>query len=201
MKHEGWEVLTDLGLDVGEEQIGLLEQYQDLLVEVAIPMGMIARSDAPRLRERHLVDCLRAAPLIPQEAETGCDMGSGAGLPGIPLAIACPDLRLTLVEVRRNRATFLEQAISTLGLNNVTIHARRLETFRARNDVCFARAFGKAGAAWEQASRILAPDGVLIYWAGERFELDADGPAGVRVDLFPTSALARSGPLAIMSAQ
>ncbi len=201
MKHEGWEILEDLEVDLDDAQIARLEAFEELLLAHAIPMGMISRGDGPRLRERHIVDCLRAVPLIPGSASNGCDLGSGAGLPGIPLAIASPDVRMTLVEVRRNRAAFLERAVSELELGNVSIHARRLETYRARADVCFARAFADAKSSWSSAVRLLGKDGSLIYWAGERFDVEHDGPTDATIELFPTSALARSGPLAIMSPQ
>lgn len=201
VKHEGWEVLDDLGVDLDGVQIDLLEEYEALLVDTAIPRGMIARNDAPRLRERHLLDSLRAVPLIGAAAGTGCDLGSGAGLPGIPLAIARPDMRITLVEVRWNRALFLEQVVSDLDLSNVSIHGRRLETYRATADVCFARAYADAKSAWAAASRLIGDEGRLIYWAGESFDALSDAPLGVSTELFPTSALARSGPLAIMSPQ
>ena len=71
----------------------------------------------------HIFDCLRAAPLLP-ETGTVCDLGSGAGLPGVVLAIARPDLRFVLIEVRRNRAAFLDEA--TADLENAVVHGRRL---------------------------------------------------------------------------
>lgn len=193
--------MDDLGVELDGIQIDLLEAFEGLLVDAAIPGGMIGRSDAPRLRERHVLDCLRAVPLIGGSVDTGCDLGSGAGLPGIPLAIARADVRFTLVEVRRNRALFLERVVSELDLSNVSVHGRRLETYRASADVCFARAYADAKSAWAAASRLMGDGGRLIYWAGESFDVATDAPSGVATELFPTSALARSGPLAIMSPQ
>ena len=201
VKHEGWAALPDLGVPLVPEQISLLERYEEFLVERAAPMGMIAPSDVPRLRERHILDSLRAVPLLPPGTDTVCDLGSGAGLPGIPLAIALPDVQFTLVEVRHNRAAFLETVVGALGLERVTVHDRRLETFRSPVDVCLARAFAPAPKAWESAERLLDASGILVYWAGATFDPDADIPPGVDVALFPTSALARSGPLAIMTRQ
>jgi 16S rRNA (guanine527-N7)-methyltransferase len=201
VKHEGWDALAGLGLTLDEAQIEQLERFENLLDERALPRGMISQSDAPRLRERHILDSLRVAPLVPEGAATGCDMGSGAGLPGVPLAIARPELQLTLVEVRRTRAAFLDDVVVALDLGNVTVYPRRMETFRERVDVCFARAFGSADTAWALASAVLSPGGSLVYWAGERFDPAVAVPPDVRVSLFPTSALARSGSLAIMSAQ
>jgi 16S rRNA (guanine527-N7)-methyltransferase len=186
---------------LASEQIALLERYEEFLVERGAPMGMIAPSDVPRLRERHILDSLRAVPILPPAIATMCDLGSGAGLPGIPLAIALPDVQVTLVEVRHNRAAFLETVIGALGLERVTVHARRLETFRSSVDVCLARAFAPAPKAWEAAERLLDASGMLVYWAGATFDPEADVPPGVDLALFPTSALARSGPLAIMTRQ
>ena len=201
MKHEGWASLPELGVSLQASQIDLLEQYEALLVEKAAPMGMIAASDLTRLRDRHILDCLRADPLLPEGPASLCDLGSGAGLPGIPLAIARPDTAVILTEVRRNRAAFLEETCRTLGLSHVRVHPRRLETLRERVDVCLARAFAPAPKAWATAQRLLAPSGRLIYWAGERFDPATDSPSDATLVLFPTSALARSGPLAIMTPQ
>ncbi|MEZ0235606.1 MAG: RsmG family class I SAM-dependent methyltransferase, partial [Actinomycetota bacterium] len=92
MKHEGWAVAASLGVDLDDAAIERLERFERRLSEKGAPMGMVASSDLPRLRERHILDCLRATSLLP-EAGTVCDMGSGAGLPGIVLAIARPDVR------------------------------------------------------------------------------------------------------------
>jgi 16S rRNA (guanine527-N7)-methyltransferase len=198
VKHEGWEAAAALGVTLDEAAIARLEDYEALLRDRALPMGMVARSDEERLRERHLLDCLRAAPLLPDEG-TVVDLGSGAGLPGIVLAIARPDLRFVLVEVRRSRAALLDEAGE--GLPNVSIHARRLETFRERVDACTARAFGPPAVSWAAAERILERNGRLLYWAGRTFDAASDTPDGVQVRLFRSPSLARSGPLAIMTRQ
>lgn len=200
VKHEGWEGIQDLGASVDIPTIGVLERFEASLLGRAIPMGMVAASDAPRIRERHVLDSLRAAPLLPA-AGSVCDLGSGAGLPGMVLAMVRPDLRFVLVEVRRNRAGFLTDSIADLGLTNVRVHGRRLETFREPVAVCLARAFAGPGRSWEAASRILEPQGRLIYWAGQSFDTSIDLPEHVSSRLFQTPTLARSGPLVIMARQ
>ena len=135
------------------------------------------------------------------ENGTAYDLGSGGGLPGLVIAIARPDLELTLVDVRRNRAAFLEMVVADLGLAHVSVYPRRAETLRVRVDLCLARAFKPPGATWAAAESLLRPGGRLIYWAGETFDPETDVPDGVAVELFRTPALARSGPLAIMSPQ
>lgn len=198
VKHEGWEAAGALGVHLDDSAIAQLEGYEALLRDRALPMGMVASSDAERLRERHLLDCLRAAPLLPDHG-TVADLGSGAGLPGVVLAIARPDLRFVLVEVRRNRASLLTAATETLA--NVAIHARRLETFREPVDACTARAFGPPAVSWIEAERLLGRDGRLIYWAGRSFDAATDTPPGAALRLFRAPSLARSGPLAIMTRQ
>jgi len=198
VKHEGWEIAAALGVQLGSEAEDRLERYERLLLEKAVPRGMIAPSDAPRLRERHILDSIRAAPLLPASG-TVCDLGSGAGLPGIALAIVRPDLRWVLVEVRRNRAAFLEEA--SAGLHNVSVHARRLETMGERAAACTARAFATATRSWRAATHVLGPDGSLIYWAGETFDPSTDLPKDVSARLFHSSALARAGALVIMTRQ
>ena len=200
VKHEGWQIADAFGIALDGDAITRLERFEAMLQDRALPMGMVSPSDASRIRERHVLDCLRAAPLLPASGRIG-DLGSGAGLPGIVLAIARPDLPMVLIEVRRNRAAFLEDCVGRLGLSAVAIHSRRAETFRERVDVCLSRAFGPPVRSWEAAQRMLAPDGFLIYWAGESFVQTQDRPEGAALLVFPTPALARSGPLVIMARQ
>ena len=190
-----------MGLDLDEAQFTRLEAYERLLVGSAVPMGMVARSDQPRLRERHILDCLRAAPLMNDETEPPSTWAPERVFPASPWRSPGVTFPFVLVEVRRNRAAFIERAVDELDLVNVRVHARRLETFRSPSDVCFARAFAGARSSWEAAKERLSEKGRLIYWAGQRFAADSDVPEDVRVELFPNTALARSGPLVIMSAQ
>ena len=199
VKHEGWDQAEDLaGVTLPLGAVDRFEAYEAALIERAAPMGMIAASDVPRLRERHILDSIRAVPCLP---DTGlvCDLGSGAGLPGLALSIVRPDLRWVLVEVRRNRARFLEDTIASLGLEGVVVHARRAETFRDRVDACTARAYAPPSRSWASAEWILGPQAPLVYWAGTSFEVGRDVPEGVRAVLFATPGLARSGPLVIMT--
>lgn len=198
VKHEGWDLAAAAGVDLDAATIARLDRFEGFLREQAVPSGMVSVSDADRLWERHIVDSLRAVPHLPN-AGSVCDLGSGAGFPGLVLAIARPDLRFVLVEVRRNRAAFLARASDDL--ENVTVHGRRLETFREHVDACTARAFGPPRKSWEAAARVLLPAGRLLYWAGVSYDRAIDLPEGVSTTHFTTSALARSGPLVIMARQ
>jgi 16S rRNA (guanine527-N7)-methyltransferase len=199
VKHEGWDEAADLaGVALSSLMRERLDAFETSLVERAAPMGMIAAPDVPRVRERHILDSIRGAPYLPG-AGTVCDLGSGAGLPGLVLSIVRPDLRWVLIEVRRNRAGFIEEMVSMLGLSGVTVHARRAETFRTEVDACTARAFAPAPMSWAAADRILEPGAPLIYWAGSTFEPSRDVPESVKAAVFATPGLARSGPLVIMT--
>lgn len=202
MKHEGWvAAAAALGVELDVRAERRLSLFEELLVERAAPMGMISKGDVPRVRERHILDCVRAVPLIETGDRRLCDLGSGAGLPGLVVACVRSDLEVVLTEVRRNRAAFLESAIVELALPHVTVWARRIETLRERFDLCTARAFADPRRSWATAERLLGTSGRMIYWAGERYDPRADAPDGVETRAFETSALASAGALVIMSRQ
>jgi 16S rRNA (guanine527-N7)-methyltransferase len=189
-----------LGVELSPEAAERLLAYEDLLRDRAVPLGYVARSDAGRLRERHLLDCLRAVPFVPERG-SACDLGSGAGLPGIVVAIARPDLSVQLVEPRRGKVAFLELAMDRLGLGNVQVVARPAETLDVPVDACLARAFAPIERAWGVARGLLRPGGRLLYFSGGR---GGHGPVppGVRAEMVPAHPmLASSGPLVIMTGQ
>jgi 16S rRNA (guanine527-N7)-methyltransferase len=145
-------------------RIALAERYAHLLATDGVVRGLIGPREAPRLWDRHLVNCSLLGRLIPEGAVV-CDIGSGAGLPGLVLAIARPDLRITLVEPLLRRTTFLEEVASSLGLQNV-------EVVRGRADVLHGvRTFDVV------TSRAVAPLDRLLGWSmplvGARGELVA----------------------------
>jgi 16S rRNA (guanine527-N7)-methyltransferase len=108
-------------------RVSLAERYVALLADTGITHGLIGPREAPRLWDRHVLNCAVVHPLF----ETGAgvaDLGSGAGLPGIPLAIVRPDLHLTLVEPLLRRTTWLTAAVEDLGLSNVIVHRGRAES-------------------------------------------------------------------------
>jgi 16S rRNA (guanine527-N7)-methyltransferase len=202
VKHEGLrEAAASLGVALDEAQADRLAAYESTLAARAGVLGMIAPGDLSRLRERHLLDSLRAAVILPGAARTAADLGSGAGLPGIPLAIARPDVRFVLAETRQQRIAFLELTAERLGIGNVSVHAGRAEDVAGPVDVCLARAFRDAAGSWRVAEGLLAPEGCLIYFAGRRFDLGNDVPAGVAATLAESPALANAGPLVIMTRQ
>ena len=101
-----------------EGRWSVVERYADLLATEGVVRGLIGPREAPRLWERHLLNCAVLEEQVPHGA-TVCDLGSGAGLPGLVLAIARPDLAVTLVEPLLRRTTFLEEVVAELGLEKV----------------------------------------------------------------------------------
>ena len=108
------------------ERIGLAEQFVHHLATSGIERGLLGPREVPRLWGRHVLNCAVVAELIEAD-KTVCDVGSGAGLPGIALAIARPDLSLVLVEPLERRVAWLNEVVDDLGLANVTVHRARAE--------------------------------------------------------------------------
>ena len=177
-------------------QAALLDRYEAVLKERAIPLGMIALSDRSRLRERHLLDALRGVPLIPEGLVV--DLGSGAGLPGISLAIALPDAEVVLTERRPRRAAFLEHVVESLALPNARVFVGAAERCGERAGSCVARAFAAPPATWRVAQSILVPDGVLLLWAGRGARIQVEG---TWIRSFPAPTLAKAGPIVMMGRQ
>lgn len=191
-----------LGVELEPKAPGDLAAFERLLAERAVPLGMIGPFDAPRLRERHVLDCLRAVVVVRADDRLGLDLGSGAGLPGLVVAIARPDLSVRLIERRRARAAFLELAIERLGVTNASVLPLRVEDVDELADLCFARAFAPLPASWEAARRLLRPGGRFVYFAGAEagnVEASAFAEDASAVEVLETPLLASSGPLAIMT--
>lgn len=154
-------------------------QFADLLAKEATVRGLIGPREVPRLWERHLLNCAVVTDLMPQGASV-CDLGSGAGLPGIALAIRRPDLQVTLVEPLLRRTTFLDLAVATMELPNVTVRRARAEELHGDGvfDVVTARAVAPLGrlAAWSLP--LVHHDGVFLAMKGATAgaELSAAGP-------------------------
>jgi 16S rRNA (guanine527-N7)-methyltransferase len=195
VKHEGspWEALS-------ESQREALRDYEDLLRTIAVPRRMVSSADVDRLHERHVLDSLRGVPWLPRHAARACDVGSGAGLPGVPIAVAEPGLEVTLSEPRLQRVAFLELVVERLGLANVVVQSGSGQELPPGHfDACFARALADPARTWAVAGPLLAPAGRLLYWAGRTFGPE-DVPKGVRVQV-EDPPLESGGPIVIMTRQ
>lgn len=202
MKHDAGDVVAEagaLGVALDPERAGSLLAYADLLRDTAVPLGLVAEGDRDRIWERHVLDCLRAAAVVGPDDRRAYDLGSGAGLPGLVVAIAVPGLEVTLAEVRSRRVGFLELAVERLALRNVRVHPGRVEDLPPGTDLCFARAFAPPAEAWAAAGPLLGTGGRLVLFAGANEDLDltADG-LEVRLVPAPGGPVAGVGPLAII---
>lgn len=163
--------------------------YARLLATDGTVRGLIGPREVPRLWDRHLLNSAVVAELIPPGARV-VDAGSGAGLPGIPLALARPDLAVTLLEPLARRVTFLDECVATLGLTGVTVVRGRAEEGPARRtlggaDVVTARAVAPLDRLTGWCLPLLRPGGVLLAIKGSSA---AEELAGTRAALLAAGA-------------
>jgi 16S rRNA (guanine527-N7)-methyltransferase len=149
------------------DRLPVLRRYVELLATHGVTRGLIGPREAPRLWDRHLVNCGLLSPLVPDGARV-VDLGSGAGLPGLVLALARPDLRVTLVEPMLRRTTFLTEACELLGVTNATVRRGRADEHAGDEsfDVVTARALAPLPRLLSWALPLVAPGGALLAMKG-----------------------------------
>jgi 16S rRNA (guanine527-N7)-methyltransferase len=172
--------------------------YEELLAARAVPSGAIAAEDLARLRERHILDCLRAAALARPSDRDAVDIGSGAGLPGIVVAIARRELVVTVVDARRSRVAFLEMVAERLSLGNVRVRHARVEQLGERAGLCFARAVASLEKSWSLAMPILRRRGRMIYFAGKGTTMPERPAGAASIEIVAPPDVATAGPLVII---
>ncbi len=158
-----------LGLALDDAKVRKLASYLELLAKWNKTYNLTAIREPSRMVTHHALDSLAVLPHLPQrEALRVLDVGSGGGLPGIPLAIARPDWRVVLVDPNHKKAAFLTQASIELGLGNVKAYASRVEDVagEAPFDVVVSRAFADLATFVATSMRHVAPDGVMIAMKG-----------------------------------
>ncbi|TDD83745.1 16S rRNA (guanine(527)-N(7))-methyltransferase RsmG [Saccharopolyspora karakumensis] len=164
------------------ERVELAERFAELLHEHGIRRGLIGPRELDRLWERHLLNSAVIAELLPPQSRV-VDVGSGAGLPGIPLAIARPDLTLTLLEPMARRVTWLQEVITELALTVEVVRGRAEEgPVRERladQDVVTARAVAPMERLAKWSLPLLRQDGLLLAMKGDSAaeELERDAAA------------------------
>jgi 16S rRNA (guanine527-N7)-methyltransferase len=174
------------GVDALGVQVGAAAQAQLIafIKELAIwnaTYNLTAVRDPATMVTRHLLDCLAVVDFV--TGQTLADVGSGAGLPGLVLAIARPTRAVTLIEASRRKAAFLRHARRTLALTNVAVVQARVEVFHpeTRFDDVICRAFARAGECARVAGHLVAPSGRLLLMKGRVSHVElADLPADFR---------------------
>ncbi len=144
------------------------ERYVALLADTGISHGLIGPREGPRLWERHVLNCAVVSPLLAEDAIVA-DLGSGAGLPGLVLALMRPDLNMHLVEPLHRRIVWLKAAVAHLGLTNVTLHEARADAVVGTVDADYvtARAVARLDKLGRWAVPLLPRGGHLVALKGE----------------------------------
>lgn len=160
--------LTELKLELPAGAREQLLQYLQLLTKWNRTYNLTAVRGPLDMVSHHLLDSLVVIPHLPMADGPLADVGSGAGLPGIPLAIARPQWRVTLNDANQKKAAFLRQAAIELGLENVAVQEGRVEAWRpaVRFAVVISRAFAELGRFIASCRHLVRPGGVLAAMAG-----------------------------------
>jgi len=173
--------LGALGLDLPEAARQQLLAFRDLLLKWNRTYNLTALRDPEQAISHHLLDSLAIVAHL--DAGPLLDVGSGGGLPGIPLAIACPQLAVELVDSVQKKASFLQQAAIQLGLANVAVHHARVENLRGQYAQISSRAFAELRLFAESTRHLLAPGGRWLAMKGVRPDAEiAALPPGVVVE-------------------
>jgi 16S rRNA (guanine527-N7)-methyltransferase len=183
--------LQAIGLELPQDRIEKLEHFLELLQRWNRVYNLTALRDPQDMLEQHLLDSLAVIPelqtrgLMPSRM---ADLGSGAGLPGLVLAIACPDLQLLSIEPVGKKTAFQQQAVSELGLAHVKIIQKRAEQVAESVDVLLCRALCTLSEFIRIAARLIHEGSRLVALKGRRSEIDTELsqlPAGWRAEVVP----------------
>ena len=157
----------DAAREVYGTQYPLVSRYVDILTSTAVDWGLIGPREADRMWDRHILNCAALSGLIADHSSVA-DVGSGAGLPGIPLALLRPDLRVTLIEPLLRRSTFLTETIEKLAITDrVQVVRARAEDHRQSYDVVAARAVAPLDRLIGWCNPLRASGGVILALKGE----------------------------------
>ena len=176
--------LAAMGTPLPEGAIDRLAQYLRLLEKWNRVHNLTAIREPEQMVTLHVLDSLSILPYV-ASARSLVDVGTGAGLPGIPLALARPDLSVTLLDSSHKKATFLEQARLELKLENIAVACERVERWhpQAKFDAVVSRAFAELADFVQGARHLVAPEGTLLAMKGVHpFEEIARLPASCRLD-------------------
>jgi 16S rRNA (guanine527-N7)-methyltransferase len=173
-----------LGTSLDATAVAQLARFADLLDLWSPKVNLLSCGSARELIDRHLLDSLAVGPLLPSSGSI-VDLGTGAGFPGVPLAVVRADQRFVLVEVRRRRATFLREVRRTLQLTNVEVLEQRAETppmeRQGAAEAVVTRAVWSDDSLLGICSRWLSPTG-RIFWMRSDPLAEAPTLAGIERD-------------------
>jgi len=152
--------------------------YVELLATAGVERGLIGPRERPRLWTRHVLNSAAAAAALPAERPLRIvDVGSGAGLPGIPLALACPDAEVTLLEPLARRVSFLDEAVAALHLDVEVVRGRAEEVVQPRWDVVVVRAVAPLARLLALTDKLVHAGGMLVAIKGRTAEAEISAAA------------------------
>jgi 16S rRNA (guanine527-N7)-methyltransferase len=157
--------MAELGLAPSAQAVEQLLDYLELLSRWNAAYNLTAVRDPLAMVTSHLLDSLAVAHLV--RGERLADIGSGAGLPGIPLAILSPERQVTLIDANGKKTRFLREVVRALRLVNVRIEGQRVENVSGEFDTVTARAFASIADMLRLAGHLLAADGILLALKGQ----------------------------------
>ncbi len=162
------------------DRLATVERYVALLAGPGVDRGLIGPREMDRVWERHILNCAVVAELVPSPC-TLVDIGSGAGLPGIVLAILLPDVSVIVVDSMLRRSVFLGECVAELGLTNVEVRRGRAEDLAGElsADVATARAVAPLRRLVEWAAGLVRPGGTILAIKGDRAGEELDQARGV----------------------
>jgi len=173
--------LAELGITLPDEAQRKLLAFRDLLLKWNKTYNLTALRDPAQAISHHLLDSLAILPYV--GAGPLLDVGSGGGLPGIPLAISKPERSVSMVDTVQKKTTFLQQAVIELGLKNVTVHHARVEEMQGQYAQISSRAFAELGQFVSLTRHLLAPGGRWLAMKGLRPDDELKAlPANVTVE-------------------
>lgn len=160
--------------NVSRETFSRLDAYVSLLLKWNQKINLIGKTTESAVWARHIEDSLQLLPLIPDTTKTLADLGSGAGLPGLVIALARPEIAVTLIERDQRKAAFLTEATRTLSLTNVAILAQDITATRARFDVVTARALASLSTLCTLAYPLLGMNAICLFPKGENLAMELE---------------------------
>ena len=160
--------IIDWNFTLDDKQINQLDLFYEMLVEKNKVMNLTAITEFDEVIVKHFADSLSIGKVMPSNINTVCDLGTGAGFPGIPMAIAYPNIQFTLIDSLNKRIKFLQEVVDALGLKNVTlIHARaeeagRNKLYREQFDLVVSRAVANISTLSEYCLPLVKLNGYFI---------------------------------------
>ncbi|WP_410506787.1 16S rRNA (guanine(527)-N(7))-methyltransferase RsmG [[Mycobacterium] appelbergii] len=177
MKHGSVPAAPASAASVFGDRLGVAELYTEILAGAGVERGLIGPREVDRLWERHVMNSAAVGELL-ESGERIADIGSGAGLPGIPLALARPDVHIVLIEPLLRRAEFLREVTATLGLDIVVVRGRAedagVRTEVGEMDVVTSRAVAPLDKLSRWSLPLLRTDGRMLAIKGERAESEIE---------------------------